>query len=287
LALLANEQSLEEHFMVYNRRHPTEQYRISLKLTSGALRMFFLSPGSKNAYPFWTLEDKITTFLQAYKWMWSEFLDLEPQLNAVLRERERGGAVFKESGLLVFRRALDHLDAAMIAAGEPRSKICGTRGNSAGGVAATSAAVARSTSQCSDCGDEGGSCGDGRALSSSSSADAAGDPGPLVAVAQQCSRLIFEMFNITDELLFYALKHEGFRRLRRAGARGGRRRRRGPRLPAEVGGPREPLPGVLPVPPGQAKHPPPRGDEEVARALLRRPAGRRQGADEGGGAYGG
>lgn len=50
--------------MVYNRRHPTEQYRISLKLTSGALRMFFLSPGSKNAHPFWTLEDKITTFLQ-------------------------------------------------------------------------------------------------------------------------------------------------------------------------------------------------------------------------------
>ncbi|CAN0347038.1 unnamed protein product, partial [Ectocarpus sp. 12 AP-2014] len=96
----------------------------------------------------------------------------------------------------------------MIAAGEPRSKICGTRSNSAGGVAATSAAAARSTSQCSDCGDEGGSCGDGRALSSSS-ADAAGDPGPLVAVAQQCSRLIFEMFNITDELLFYALKHEG------------------------------------------------------------------------------
>ncbi|CAM9530125.1 unnamed protein product, partial [Ectocarpus sp. 8 AP-2014] len=34
LALLADEQSLEEHFMVYNRRHPTEQYRISLKLTS-------------------------------------------------------------------------------------------------------------------------------------------------------------------------------------------------------------------------------------------------------------
>lgn len=50
--------------MVYNRRHPTEQYRISLKLTSGALRTFFLSPGSKNAYPFWTLEDKITSFLQ-------------------------------------------------------------------------------------------------------------------------------------------------------------------------------------------------------------------------------
>ncbi|CAN0517704.1 unnamed protein product, partial [Ectocarpus sp. 8 AP-2014] len=54
--------------MVYNRRHPTEQYRISLKLTSGALRMFFLSPGSKNAYPFWTLEDKITTFLQV-RWV--------------------------------------------------------------------------------------------------------------------------------------------------------------------------------------------------------------------------
>lgn len=53
--------------MVYNRRHPTEQYRISLKLTSGAVRTFFLSPGSKNAYPFGTLEDKITTFLQVRK----------------------------------------------------------------------------------------------------------------------------------------------------------------------------------------------------------------------------
>lgn len=114
----------------------------------------------------------------------------------------------QESGLLVFRRALDDLDAAMIAAGEPRSKICGARSNSTGGVAATGASAARSTRQGSDCGDEGGSCGDCRALSSSS-ADAAGDPGPLVAVAQQCSRLIFEMFNITDELLFYALKHEG------------------------------------------------------------------------------
>lgn len=50
--------------MVYNRRHPTEQYRIILRLTSGALRTFFLSPGSKNAYPFWTLEDNITIFLQ-------------------------------------------------------------------------------------------------------------------------------------------------------------------------------------------------------------------------------
>lgn len=54
----------QEHFMVYNRRHPTEQYRVSLKLTSGALRTFFLSPGSKNSHPFWTLEEKITTFLQ-------------------------------------------------------------------------------------------------------------------------------------------------------------------------------------------------------------------------------
>lgn len=50
--------------MVYNRKHPTEQYRVSLKLTSGALRTFFLSPGSKNAHAFSTLENKITTFLQ-------------------------------------------------------------------------------------------------------------------------------------------------------------------------------------------------------------------------------
>lgn len=33
--------------------------------------------------------------IQAYQWMWSEFLDLEPQLSAVLRERESCGAAFK------------------------------------------------------------------------------------------------------------------------------------------------------------------------------------------------
>lgn len=49
---------------MYNRRHPTEHYRISLKLTSDPLRVFFLSPGSKSAYPFKRLEDKITTFLK-------------------------------------------------------------------------------------------------------------------------------------------------------------------------------------------------------------------------------
>ena len=31
----------------------------------------------------------------------------------------------------------------------------------------------------------------------------------MTAVAQHSSRLIFEMFYITDELLYYALKHEG------------------------------------------------------------------------------
>lgn len=50
--------------MVYNRRHPTEHYRISLKLTSDPLRIFFLSPGSKNAFPFKRLEDEITIFLK-------------------------------------------------------------------------------------------------------------------------------------------------------------------------------------------------------------------------------
>lgn len=42
---------------------------------------------------------------QAYQWMWSEFLDLEPQLNAVLRERERGGAVFKVNDRRKFHEA--------------------------------------------------------------------------------------------------------------------------------------------------------------------------------------
>ncbi|CAM9221770.1 unnamed protein product [Scytosiphon promiscuus] len=198
---------------VYNRRHPTEQHRISLKLTSGALRMFFLSPGSKNAYPFSALEDKITTFLQAYQWMWKEFLELEPRLNAVLRERESDGAAFKESGLLVFQRALDHLDAAMIAAGEPRSTVSGSRRNSTiAAIAAGPSTGQRLGGGASSVG-RGGGGGDRRLLSSPAPPGAAAAPsagGPLVTVAQQCSRLIFEMFYITDELLYYALKHEGF-----------------------------------------------------------------------------
>lgn len=114
----------------------------------------------------------------------------------------------------MFRRALDHLDAAMIAAGEPRSTVSGSRRNSTNGAIT----AGPSTGQGSSIGGRGGGgSGDRRVLSASptpGAAAAAPSPaapgGPLVAVAQQCSRLIFEMFYITDELLYYALKHEGF-----------------------------------------------------------------------------
>lgn len=130
----------------------------------------------------------------------------------------------------MFQRALEKLDAAMIAAGEPRSTV--------GGSYASSAAVAakRTASPSGGGGgvgavSSGGGDGSGRsidnitALSSSSSfsssatspaaaaaasSRSAGATEALLAVAQQCSRLIFEMFYITDELLYYALKHEGF-----------------------------------------------------------------------------
>jgi len=120
-------------------------------------------------------------------------------------------AALQESGLRVFQRALDHLDATMIAAGEPRSTVGGARSR-------------RATSRSGGGGDEAGSGGQSSSSSNSSrvlSSTPPGGGGPsgssspastraLVAVAQQCSRLIFEMFYITDELLHYALKHEGF-----------------------------------------------------------------------------
>ena len=40
--------------------------------------------------------------LQAYQWMWREFLELEPALKSVLSERERAGAAFKVKKTLHF-----------------------------------------------------------------------------------------------------------------------------------------------------------------------------------------
>ncbi|CAM9574499.1 unnamed protein product, partial [Phaeothamnion confervicola] len=87
--LLANERFVEEHFIVYNRLQPSEKYRLSLKLTTGTLRTFFLAPGPKNAYPFWTLEDNITGFLRDYSTVWLRLAQLRPELAPLLLDRQR------------------------------------------------------------------------------------------------------------------------------------------------------------------------------------------------------
>lgn len=104
----------------------------------------------------------------------------------------------------MFQRALDRLDAAMIAAGESTSTIGGGVGSSVAGAGAVTGR--RSSSRIS--GSRGGDFGKashGVGTRTGSAAVVA-----MAAVAQQSSRLIFDMFYLTDELLYYALKHEGF-----------------------------------------------------------------------------
>lgn len=80
----------------------------------------------------------------------------------------------------------------MVAAGNTRPSIAGTVGACAtGGVSGIS-----------------GGGGGGVRLGRSGEGGAA--RLATAAVAQHTSRLIFEMFYLTDELLYYALKHEGF-----------------------------------------------------------------------------
>lgn len=82
----------------------------------------------------------------------------------------------QELDSLLLRQALDRLDAAILA-------VRGLRSNS--GVTGSPA------------GSGGGSGGLKKVA-------------PSAALAQQSSRLVFEMCCITDELLYYALKNEGF-----------------------------------------------------------------------------
>lgn len=93
----------------------------------------------------------------------------------------------------------------MIAAGEPRKKISRNIASKSFAGASTDE---RSTSQSGRVSDRG--VGDGcRDVPGRLSPGGARSLAALTAVAQHSSRLIFEMFYITDELLFYALKHEG------------------------------------------------------------------------------
>lgn len=86
----------------------------------------------------------------------------------------------------------------MVAAGEPHSVLISA--GRIGGVGGVGGIGAGSCSYSSFSGrsravDVGAAVGEGG--------------GGTVAVAKQSSRLMFEMFYLTDELVYYALKHEG------------------------------------------------------------------------------
>lgn len=119
---------------------------------------------------------------------------------------------FQESGSLVFQRALDSLDAAMIAAGEPRSTIKSVASRIFTGASTDERSMSQSgrVSDRGGGGNGGGGGGGWKDLQGRLSPGSARRLTALTAVAQHSSRLIFEMFYITDELLYYALKHEGF-----------------------------------------------------------------------------
>lgn len=95
----------------------------------------------------------------------------------------------------------------MIAVGEPSSTIGGARN---GTGRSTRGGSGVSGGRSGNGGVSGGEDGElGRFC-----APGVGGPGCVAvaaqAVAQQSSRLVFEMFYLTDELLYYALKHEGY-----------------------------------------------------------------------------
>lgn len=123
----------------------------------------------------------------------------------VLPGARRGRIPVQESGLLVFQRALGRLDVAMVAAGEPKFAIVSGFNGSVvgGGIGACSQSLVQS--------------GAGSSLRPSTDAVVGGTGGAIgvgasgiSAVARRSSQLMFEMFYLTDELLYYALKHEGF-----------------------------------------------------------------------------
>lgn len=107
---------------------------------------------------------------------------------------------------MVFQRALDRLDAAMVADGEPQSALAAvaTTPFSFSGGSRGIGANSRFSSQ------RGGGSSFPSANPSGCAVTEALPSSGTLAVARHSSRLMFEMFYLTDELLYYALKHEGF-----------------------------------------------------------------------------
>lgn len=109
------------------------------------------------------------------------------------------------SKLAVLRRALDRLDKAMMASGGSFSwPMAPSSGADGGPMSPRRPGLSRGVS--TGGGSGGGGGGGGRV----SRCGGNWSPRAIADVAQRSSRLIFQMFYLTDELLYYALKHEGF-----------------------------------------------------------------------------
>ncbi|KAG5179043.1 hypothetical protein JKP88DRAFT_350052 [Tribonema minus] len=184
LSLLANDEHVEEHFMVYN-----------------------------NAYQFWTLEDNITSFLRAYHCMWAQLFQARPALASILGdiraksnplqepELSRVAAVLQEVSVLA-----EALEAVRIVQDDgsnfnitsppatPGKHALPLRGNAVapGGGGAVLEGVGPMVPI---------------PLTTLPASVVAEELGEAAA---QCARLSFEMLYLTDELLYYALKHEGY-----------------------------------------------------------------------------
>jgi hypothetical protein len=62
--LILRDKYIEEHLTLYNRDQLNEKYLISLRFSTGALRFFYLAPGTKTGFAFSRLEECIIKFLQ-------------------------------------------------------------------------------------------------------------------------------------------------------------------------------------------------------------------------------
>jgi hypothetical protein len=67
IEVILKEKYIEEHFWIFNRKQLSEHYLISLRLTTGKLKLFYLAPGPKKAYPFNKLEETIIQFISDFE----------------------------------------------------------------------------------------------------------------------------------------------------------------------------------------------------------------------------
>jgi len=61
--MVLKDKYIEEHVSVYNKNNWNERYTIALRFTTGKLKLFYLAPGTKKAYPFTRLEESVVNLI--------------------------------------------------------------------------------------------------------------------------------------------------------------------------------------------------------------------------------